>query len=238
MVDLRLLGCEYLLCMSRMLIVEDDEELATIIKDWLAIQKHAVETVADGDDALQMLSTTCYDVIILDLTLQGMGGLTVLKEFRARGGVTPVLILTGRKAVSEKEEGLDAGADDYLTKPFDHRELAARLRALLRRPALYSGDSLEIGDLVLDTAQHKVSRADEEIKLLPREFDVLEFFMRNPDRVFSSEALLRNIWSSESDGSDDAVRSCIKRLRRKIDVEGRPSLISSIYGVGYELKTR
>lgn len=223
--------------MSKILIVEDDLSLSAMVRDWLTLQKDIVETVEDGQDALQMLKSFEYDMIILDLELPGMNGLSILKEFRSGGGTTPVLILTGKGAISDKEAGLDAGADDYLTKPFNARELSARIRALLRRPQIYLGDVMRIGDLVMDCAKHRVKRGDHEIKLLPREFDLLEFLMRNPDRIFSTETLLERVWSSESDVSDDAVKSCIKRLRKKIDVEGKPSIITSTYGVGYGLQS-
>jgi two-component system OmpR family response regulator len=224
--------------MAKILIIEDDTSLAKFTMDWLAAQGHIVETVADGEDGMQMVNSFVFDLIVLDLNLPGMSGLTILENFRAGGGMTPVLILTGQHDPSDKETGLDAGADDYLTKPFNAKELAARVRALLRRPAqTYIGDVLTLGDLTVDCKQHKVKRGSEEIKLLPKEFELLEFFLRNPNRVFSPEALLEGVWSSQADASADAVKSAIKRLRRKIDVEGRPSFIQSIYGVGYELQT-
>ncbi|HEY9788243.1 MAG TPA: response regulator transcription factor, partial [Candidatus Obscuribacterales bacterium] len=147
------------------------------------------------------------------------------------------IMLTGRAKIDEKEEGLDSGADDYLTKPFSMRELNARVRALLRRPAAYSGNELKARDIVLEPESHRVTKQGREIKLLPKEFALLEFLLRNPGRVFSPEALLERVWESTSDASPDTVRIHVNRLRSKLDTKGEDSIIGTVHGVGYRLDT-
>ena len=159
----------------------------------------------------------------------------MLEEFRASGGNAPVLMLTGKDSISDKELGLDTGADDYLTKPFHGKELTARIKALLRRPPNLVSDVLKVGDLVLERADFRVTRNGQEVRLLPKEFALLEFFMRYPNRVFSAEALLERVWVSESEATVDAVTSCIKRLRKKLEIDGDKSPISTVHGVGYKL---
>jgi DNA-binding response OmpR family regulator len=144
-------------------------------------------------------------------------------------------MLTGKDAIRDKEEGFHAGADDYLTKPFHSQELIARLHALMRRPPAYSGNSLRVRDLVMDTHKRKVTRDNNEIQLQPMEFTLLEFLMRHAGEVFSSEVLMRRCWSADAEVSLDAIYTCIRRLRKKLDVEGKPSLINTVHGIGYGL---
>ncbi len=222
--------------MAKVLIVEDDVALGKMVRDWLLMEHHKVEIVTDGADAKEMLKVYDYDIVILDWELPHVSGIEILKEFRSRGKSTPVLVLTGRSAIDDKETGFDAGADDYLTKPFHGKELTARLRALLRRPEGYVGDLLKFGNLTLDHANYVVTKDGEEIRLLPKEFALLEFLMRNPNRVFAAEALLNRVWIAESEATVDALTTCIKRLRKKIDVAGQDSIIRTIHGVGYKLE--
>lgn len=222
--------------MAKVLIIDDDVQLCATIKGWLSVDHHNVEISNDGDDALNRLRLSEYDLIILDVGMPGKSGLEVLQEFRSRGGATPVLMLTGKNSVDDVERGFETGADDYLTKPFHGRELTARLRALLRRPGSIVGTILTVGDLVLDRENYRVARNGSPIELLPKEFDLLEFFMRNVNRVFTAEALLNRVWTADSEATTDAVTSCIKRLRKKIDVEGKPSMIRTMRGVGYKLE--
>jgi DNA-binding response OmpR family regulator len=221
---------------AKVLVIEDDVALAKMISDWLSIEHHKTELVHDGADAADRLKVYDYDLIVLDWELPGVKGVDLLKEFRARGGLTPVLMLTGRGTIDDKEKGFDCGADDYLTKPFHAKELTARLRALLRRPEGYLGETLKVGDISLEHANFRVTRGDEEIRLLPKEFALLEFLMRNQNRVFAAEALLNRVWATESEATVDALTTCIKRLRKKIDVEGKPSIIRTVHGVGYKLE--
>lgn len=221
--------------MAKILLVEDEEDISDLITAWLKNDHHVVETAATGETAKDLLRVYTYDLLILDWMLPGISGVDVCKHFRDGGGITPVLMLTAKKHVDEKSAGLDAGADDYLTKPFELKELSARVRALLRRPVGFSGTVLQVGPIVMDTSTYKVTRAAEEIQLLPKEFALLEFFMRHPGQVFSAEALLDRVWASESEASPETIRTYIKRLRKKIDEEGKPSMVSTVHGVGYKL---
>lgn len=222
--------------MAKILIVEDELDLAGPISDSLGRQHHVVEVVDNGSAALDRLRIYKYDLIILDWMLPGLSGRDVLAGFRSAGGTTPVLMLTARTAVEDKEAGLDAGADDYLTKPFHLKELHARVRALLRRPQGLSGKVLKVRDLCLDPIARTVSKNGQEIHLLPKEFSLLEFFMRHPNQVFSAEALMERIWESDTLALSDTIRTHIKTLRKKIDTAKQPSLISTVHGMGYKLE--
>lgn len=224
--------------MAKILIVEDDKDLAKVVCEWLSFEHHTVEAVFTGGDGLSHVKTYSYDLIVLDMHLPEVAGLQILKEFRGMGGATPILILTGQSEIADKEAGFDAGADDYLTKPFHPRELSARVRALLRRPHHFTGTSLQQNDLVLDSDKHCVMRSGEEISLVPREFALLEFFMRHPDKIFSAETLLERVWRDDSEATTDAVTTCVKRLRKKLDQPDGPSVIRTIARVGYKLETR
>jgi len=223
--------------MAKILLVEDDEDLATTVSEWLGFEHHTVEFVRNGVDARERLRMCTYDIIILDWNLPDITGVEICKKFRSDQGVTPIIMLTGKSSIADREEGLDSGADDYLTKPFAMKELSARLRALLRRPALIRPDVLKVKDVELDSIKHRVSRAGNEIDLLPKEFALLEFLMKNEDQVFSSEELLRRVWHTDSDATAEAIRTCLKRLRRKLGETEDNSIIETIYGVGYRLKT-
>lgn len=221
--------------MAKILFVEDDIECSSIIKDWLETNDHIVEVVHSAEDALPLLELYGFDLLILDWELDEMSGIELCRRYRAQSGKAPVLMLTGRSDAEQKEEGLDSGADDYLTKPPDPRELAARVRALLRRPAVYTEEILQKRHVKLDAKARTVLVDGKPVSLLPREFSLLEFFMRNPDRTFSSEELLDKVWPSTNAVTPDTVRVCVQRLRGKIDLKGSPSLIRNIYGVGYIL---
>lgn len=223
--------------MAKILVVEDDLGLSRMVRDWLTFEHHLVETADNGRDGLDKLSFYEYDVVVLDWELPEMTGVEIIREFRSRGGTTPVLMLTGKGSVSDKELSFDAGADDYLTKPFHMKELSMRLRALLRRSSGFTGDALTFRDLMLEPSKHRVTRDGKDVQLLPKEFSLLEFFMRHPNQVFSAEALLSRVWASETDTTVDAVSTCIKRLRKKVDVEGRTSVIKTVHGVGYKLES-
>ena len=221
--------------MAKILLVEDEPDISDLISSWLKNDHHTVELAVNGEDAMSLLNIYTFEVIILDWMLPGLSGVEVCRKYRNRGGTTPILMLTAKTHVDEKSAGLDAGADDYLTKPFELKELSARIRALLRRPSAFSGTVLRVGPIVMDTATYKVSRVDEQIQLLPKEFALLEFFMRHPNQAFSAEALLDRVWTSDSEASPETIRTYIKRLRKKIDEEGKPSLLGTVHGVGYKL---
>lgn len=211
--------------------------LSRMVRDWLTFEHHLVETADNGRDGLDKLSFYQYDLVILDWELPEMTGIEICREFRSRGGTTPVLMLTGKGTINDKESGYDAGADDYLTKPFHMKELSLRLRALLRRGgASLQSDTLKFRELELEPGSHRVTRHGKDLQLLPKEFALLEFFMRHPNQVFSAEALLSRVWASETDTTVDAVSTCIKRLRKKVDLEGQTSVIKTVHGVGYKLE--
>jgi len=222
--------------MAKILVVEDDLDMAGMVEDWLNFEHHVVEVVNRGDDAIDRLKFYGYDLVVLDLHLPEKSGFEVLEAYRQSGGQSPVLILTGKNAIEDKTRGLDAGADDYLTKPFNAKELSARIRALLRRPAALNSNQLVFEDLVLDPVAHKVFRSGREISLLPKEFALLEFFLRNRGQAFDTDALLDRVWKSESDSSPDTVRVTLQRLRKRIDLEGEPSIIETKHRVGYRLR--
>jgi DNA-binding response OmpR family regulator len=224
--------------MAKLLVVEDDAELCGMIEDWLTHEHYQVEATGNGRDALEKLTFYEFDLILLDWELPETSGLEICTVFRQRGGTTPILMLTGKKTIDDKELGLNSGADDYLTKPFHMKELSARVRAILRRSSNQLSNVLKAGDLSLDPISFRVMRGADEIQLQKREFALLEFFMRNQSRVFSPDALLERVWASESDATAEAIRTCLKRLRQKIDEPGKDSVIKTVHGVGYKLEAR
>ncbi len=221
--------------MAKILIVEDNSELMDNVRDWLTQEQYVVDCCTDGVEALAYLGTYEYDAIVLDWTLPKMSGIEVCKQYRSQGGSTPIIMLTGRRTLDDKEIGLDAGADDYLTKPFEVRELSARIRALLRRAPKVAGDVLKAGNLALDKETHKVTKNGQEVHLMPKEFAILELMMTYPSKIFSAESLIERVWSSSSDASPEIVRKYINRLRAQVDTEGAPSVIRTVHGVGYAL---
>lgn len=224
--------------MTKVLVVEDDVELSSKVRDYLVFEKFSVETVYSGADALQLLESFKYDAIVLDWNLPDLSGLDVCKAFRLKGGNTPVLFLTGKFDIEDKVTGLDAGADDYMTKPFHVRELTSRLRALLRRHATVRPDTLTIGNLSLITGSGKVTKKGQSVQLLPKELAILEFLMRHPDQTFSSKAILESVWPSDSEAGEETVRTYMKTLRRKITGEGEECPIRTIIGMGYILDNK
>jgi DNA-binding response OmpR family regulator len=219
--------------LAKLLVVEDDATLCDVIGELLTRDHHMPEIVSSGDEALLRLKTYSYDLVVLDWELPGLSGVEIMSEFRGRGGTTPILFLTGRRTLPDKEVVFNAGADDYLTKPFQGKELTLRVNALLRRSQGNASVSLKVGSMELDRGAFRVMRGTEEIRLLPKEFALLEFLMRHPDTVFDPESLLNRVWETESDATVEALTSCIKRLRKKLDEEGRPSIIRNVHGVGY-----
>lgn len=222
---------------ASILLVEDDVDIAMVTQSWLQSQRYNVQVVSSGEDALEALKNAQYDILILDWMLPGKTGLEICQEVRRAKENCLILMLTNKSAIAEKIFGLDSGADDYLTKPFNLRELSARLRALLRRPKVFKGFVYQINDLVLDCSKYTVFKGGVEIPLLPREFALLEFLMRNPDHVFSPEEILNNVWASEAQASPDTIRTYIKKLRRKLDAPGKPSMFKTIHSVGYRLES-
>jgi len=222
--------------MAKILIVEDDLATATLIRDYLKHEQHTVDEGHNVSEALEFIKSYQYDLIVLDWLLPDGTGIEIVKAYRDARGLSPVIMLTGKGQVSDKETGLDAGADDYLTKPFDARELAARIRALLRRNPLGQGNVLRCGNLTLDTRKAILTKDGSEIQLLPTEYALLEFLMRNQERLYSPDALLLHVWKSNSEATENGVRTYIARLRQKIDTKGQPSLIKTVHGIGYKME--
>jgi DNA-binding response OmpR family regulator len=223
---------------AKILVIEDDLDLARVIVNGLTQERHTVEAVHSGDDGLEMLELNQFDVVVLDWELPQMTGIELLQRYRSTGGNAPVIMLTGKSQIADKQKGLDTGADDYLTKPFDIRELAARIRAMLRRAGNEKSDILKAGDLTLDPVKYKVLKGDREIKLSPRDFSLLEFLMRHPDQVFSSDTLLGRVWNYDSDASPEGLRAAVRRIRKAVD-EGddlATSIIQNVARVGYRLR--
>jgi DNA-binding response OmpR family regulator len=223
---------------AKILIVEDDVALAAVAKKWLESSRHSIEQADNGPDALALLKHYEFDVVILDIGLPGINGIQVLKEFRSYGGKVPILVLTANDTIVDKEIGFAAGADDYLTKPFDLRELSLRVEALLRRPPELKSQTLSCGNITLDTSSGKVHKNGVELTLLPTEHALLEFFLRFPNHVFSIDDLLNHVWKSDSVATSNGVRTYIARLRKKIDDEDKPSMLATVHGLGYRLESK
>lgn len=222
--------------MAKILVVEDDESLVLELKEILSQEGHVIDVVNDGRSALESLKNFTYELLIFDVNIPEINGVQLCTKFRADGGITPVLMLTGLSSDSDKETGLDSGADDYLTKPFSSRELQARIRALLRRSPVAPSSALKYRDLVVDTTTKCVKRGEKDIKLWPKEYDVLVYLLKHINHVFDADALLNRVWPMEAETSPEAIRQCVKRLREKIDIDGEPSIISTVKGFGYTIK--
>jgi DNA-binding response OmpR family regulator len=222
--------------MAKILVVEDEVDLAKLVRNWLERDHHLVEVAESGIDALTHLQVNRFDVVILDLMLPELSGMEVCRRYRQALGKTPILMLTAKDTVEDKEAGLDAGADDYLTKPFHLKELAARVRALVRRGSNQPNVTLQFRDIVIDVNEFSVTKAGVEVHLLPKEFRLLEFLVRHPNHVFSAEELLSSVWESDTPALLDTVRGHIKRLRKKLDTPGESSIIATVYGIGYKIE--
>ncbi len=217
----------------RILLVEDDAALAGIIATGLREQSYAVDVTADGDAAVTCAALNPYDVIVLDVMLPKRDGFSVCREVRQRGSKARLLMLTARDAVADRVAGLDAGADDYLTKPFDFIELLARIRALLRRGPEVIPTTLTIGDLVLDTGRQSAHRGLRPVPLTTKEYALLEFLVRNAGRVIGRAEIADHVWDDNYDPCSNLIESYINRLRNKLDVGGTEKLIHTRRGAGY-----
>jgi two-component system OmpR family response regulator len=220
----------------RLLLVEDDAKLARAVARGLRHEGFAVDVAEDGERALFEAAVYEYDAIVLDVLLPGGDGFAVCRALRERGCWAPVLMLTARGQVGDRIDGLDAGADDYLVKPFDFGELLARLRALLRRAPVERPAQLRIGDLVVDPATHAVARAGTRVELSAREFAVLEYLARHPGQAVSRTRLIEHVWDQNFEGSTNIVDVYVGYLRRKLEQPFDRPLIRTIRGVGYALE--
>jgi len=220
----------------RLLVIEDEKKVASFIKKGLEEEYYAVDVAYDGEQALYMTEVNDYDLILLDIMLPKVDGLTVLRQIRQNGSIVPILVLTAKDSVENIVEGLDAGCDDYLTKPFAFSELLARIRALLRREREAKTPVLEVGDLRLCPLTHEVTRGDKSVDLTAKEYALLEYFMRNPNRVLTRTMMAEHVWDYHFDTDTNVVDVYVNFLRNKIDRGFDIKLIHTIRGVGYMMK--
>lgn len=221
----------------RILVVEDDRKVAGFIRQGLHEEGHAVEVARDGSEALDLLlADPDYDLVVLDVMLPGRDGFAVLRTIRERRLTVPVLVLTARDQVVDRVAGLDLGADDYLVKPFAFEEFLARVRALLRRPTGRPAPLLRLDDLTVDPATRRVTRGERRIELTAREYALLEYFLRNVDRVLTRPMIARHVWGPDFDSVSNTIDVYVGYLRRKIEREGERRLLHTVRGIGYVMK--
>ena len=222
----------------RILVVEDEQKVANALREGLEGERYEVVVERTGEGAFFRVNTESFDVILLDLTLPGRDGLEILQALRQRGMKTPVLVVTARDSLNDRVAGLDAGADDYLIKPFAFAELVARIRALVRRGRVAETPRLSVGDLEMDLVTRKVTRAGQPVELTVREFELLEYLMRYHGQVVSRETLARDVWkeTARTTPLDNVIDVHIARLRRKVDIDYPVKLIHTVRGVGFVLR--
>jgi DNA-binding response OmpR family regulator len=220
----------------RVLVVEDDQEIAQVLQRSLRMEGYDVKLTADGVQALDDTQAFLPDLIVLDLGLPGMDGIEVARQLRRDEDNTPILMLTARDALDSRVQGLDVGADDYLVKPFERQELLARMRALLRRRPPRGMAPLRVGDLTLNPDTHEVIRGDRSIDLTQREFELLEYLMRNERLVISRQRLLDEVWGYDPFSITNTIEVFVSNLRRKLEAGGEPRLLHTVRGAGYVLR--
>jgi DNA-binding response OmpR family regulator len=221
----------------KILVVEDEHHIANAIKKGLEQERFAVDVAYDGTDGFDLATSEHYDCILLDIMLPGMDGVTMCKELRTNHNHTPILMLTARGQTQDKVEGLDAGADDYLTKPFSFEELLARIRALIRRPTTITDQLLSVESLTLNPKSFSVKRGATEIRLSHKEFELLEYMMRHPKIILTKDDIISHVWNFDADILPNTIEVYIKNLRYKVDVpfKNEKPLIQTIRGFGYKL---
>lgn len=222
----------------RILLIEDDENLAIALIKVLTTQHHTVDRAMDGEDGWELAQADPYDLIVLDVMLPKLDGVSLCRRLREQGYQRPILLLTARDTLTDRIKGLDAGADDYVVKPFEWAELLARIRALLRRDSLLLPTVLQWGKLCLNPATCEVTWDDHPLPLRPKEYSLLELFLRNPQRVFSCNTILKQLWSYEDTPNEETVRAHIKGLRQRLKAAGAVDVLETVYGLGYRLKER
>ncbi len=223
--------------MAKVLLVEDDQALAYSIAKMFAQEGHVMEVSHDGRDGLERVMVGSYEMIILDISLPELDGLEICRQYRQSGGATPIIFLTGKSYVADKELGLDLGADDYVTKPFSIKELLARVRAILRRPKVCQNEIFQFGRLSLNPRIMELTKDGVKVELFAVDFALLQFLMRHANEIFDSDTLIERVWHTDRIASDSAVRTAIKRIRQKIDTEGEDSFIETVSRVGYRFRT-
>ncbi len=219
----------------KILLVEDEQKIADFVEKGLKEHGFTVDVARDGNDGFYMATSQSYDVIVLDIMLPGKDGLSILKSLRQKNNTVPVIAATARGELDERLEGLNMGADDYLTKPFYIDELVARIHALHRRTTGSQLSLKQVDDLVINLSTREAKRGEREIELTSREFNLLEYLMRSPGRVYTRTQILEHVWGYDFDPSTNIVDVCIRRLRKKIDEDATP-LIETVRGVGYRMK--
>lgn len=221
----------------RILLVEDEHKIANSLKKGFEQEAYAVDVAYDGTDGYDLASSESYDVIVLDRLLPGMDGLEICRKLRESGVHVPILMLTARGEISERVEGLNAGADDYLPKPFAFVELLARVRALSRRPKATTGTILSVGDLTLDTVNFEVKRGNKNITLSGKEFTLLQYLMRHKNSIVKKEQIIDHVWDYDANVLPNSVEVYITHLRNKIDKPFKSNLIQTLRGFGYKIAT-
>ena len=219
----------------RLLVIEDERKIARVITESLKREKYAVDAAYDGEEGFNLADSQPYDLLIVDRMLPGLEGAEIVKKLRENGKNMPILFLTALSTTEDKTLGLDAGADDYLTKPFAIDELLARVRALLRRPPIQQPDILKIDDLKIDKQQQTVTRAGKIIDLTSKEYALLEYLMQHPNQILSKETLIDHVWDFDADILPNNVEAYIKNLRQKIDKPFKKQLIKTMRGFGYRI---
>jgi DNA-binding response OmpR family regulator len=222
----------------RILLVEDEAPIADFISRGLTEYGYSVDIARDGEEAVDWSAVADFDVILLDVMLPARDGIEVCRILRQRGVSAPILMLTARDAIEDRVLGLDSGADDYLVKPFAFAELLARIRALSRREPALTGNQLHVDDLLLDTANHRVSRAGAEVDLTAKEFAILEYLMRHPGQVLSRSLIAEHVWNYDFENATNVIDVHIKNLRKKVDDGFDRKLIQTVRGVGYRVSDR
>jgi DNA-binding response OmpR family regulator len=220
----------------RVLVVEDDQRLAAVLRQGLKEQGYGVDLARDARQGFEMAMASEYDALLLDVMLPGGSGLDVLRDLRARGSRSPILVLSARSAVGDRVRGLDLGADDYLSKPFELQELLARLRAITRRPAVEPSTTLKLADLEMDVSRREVSRGGRRLDLTTKEFALLEYFLRKKGLLLTRSMILDHVWDFDYDGGSNLVEVYVNYLRRKTEQAQASRLIHTVRGAGYILK--
>jgi two-component system response regulator MprA len=220
---------------ERVLVIEDEDRILDFLRRGLTYEGYRVDTAGDGPTGMALARETPPDVVILDWMLPGLDGLEVCRRLRAAGDV-PILMLTAKEAVSDRVQGLDAGADDYLVKPFEFDELLARIRALLRRAHPEAADVLVFGDLRLDTGTHQAFRGERQVELTAKEYELLELFLRNPRQVLTREVIFDRVWGYDFGGESNIIEVYVRYLRQKTEAGGEPRVLHTVRGVGYVLR--
>jgi len=220
----------------KILLVEDERKIAEFVVKGLKAQGFTVDLADNGDDGYYLATTQSYDAVVLDIMVPGRDGLSILKALRKRNNSVPVIVASARGELDERLEGLNLGADDYLTKPYFVDELIARIHAVHRRSSGAQLNLKQVGDLVLDLATREARRGEDAIEFTTREFNLLEFLMRSPGRVYTRTQILEHVWSYDFDPNTNLVDVCVQRVRKKIGRPGEESLIETVRGVGYRMK--